>query len=62
MQSDANKAKEARRVAKEFRSVIRDCDDAASDGNILKIKQVYDESDRLFGQFLEYLNDVPDEI
>mmetsp|Transcript_7957 Transcript_7957/g.13209 ORF Transcript_7957/g.13209 Transcript_7957/m.13209 type:complete len:210 (-) Transcript_7957:991-1620(-) len=60
--TDKEKAQEARNTAKEFRKVIRACDDAASDNNLAKITELYPESSNLLNKYLGFLQDVPDEL
>ena len=59
---DPKKAAEAKAIAKDFRSLIRQCDDAASDGNLKKILEVYPKTSAELKDFLALLQDVPDEI
>ena len=59
---DPKQAEEARAVGKEFRKLIRACDDAASEGNLDKILELYPKTADLLNKFLVYLQDVPDEL
>jgi hypothetical protein len=59
---DASKATDAKRIAKEFRKQIRQCDAAASSRDFNKIVEIYPQSAALLTDFLGLLQDVPDEI
>lgn len=59
---DESKATDAKRIAKEFRKQIRQCDDAASIRDFNKIVEIYPQSAALLTDFLGLLQDVPDEI
>ena len=59
---DPTKASEAKSLAKDFRTLIRQCDNAASDGNLNKIVEVYPKTSNELKDFLALLQDVPDEI
>lgn len=52
----------AKSIAKDFRSKIRECDDALNNGNIEKISQIYPETSKELSDFLLLLQDVPDEL
>lgn len=59
---DEKKVAEAKRIAKEFRKLVRQCDDAASNKEFAKIIQIYPQTSALLNDFLALLQDVPDEI
>ena len=59
---DPGKAEQAKVLAKKFRTEIRECDDSASAGNLEKITENYSSSAKDISDFLELLQDVPDEI
>ena len=59
---DPTKAETAKSLAKTFRKQIRECDDAASDRNFAKILEIYPSTATELKDFLELLQDVPDEI
>ena len=59
---DAKKADEARRISKDFRKAVRQCDDAASDKNFAKIIEIYPQTASLLNDYLSLLQDVPDEL
>eukprot|EP01036_Dinobryon_divergens_P042895 gene42895-57040_t len=56
------KVTEAKNIAKEFRTKIRECDDAATAGNIQKISEIYPSTAKLLSDFFVLLQDVPDEL
>lgn len=60
--SDQTKVTQAKEIMKDFRSKIRECDGAASDGNIAKIGENYPITSAELAQFLDLLRDVPDEL
>lgn len=60
--TDKDKQQQSMEVAKEFRKIIRECDDAASDNNFNKIMELYPRSAELLDSFLALLQDVPDEL
>ena len=60
--NDPVKQKEARELAKTFRSQIRECDDAAGNGNLAKIVELYPTTQTELKDFFGLMQDVPDEI
>ena len=61
IQDDAMK-KTAISNAKEFRRLIRQCDDAASAGDFKKINELYPTTAALLNSVLASMQDVPDEL
>ena len=59
---DSTKKESAKSIAKEFIKNIRDCDDAASNGNIAKLVETYPTTATELKDFFALLQDVPDEI
>lgn len=59
---DPAKAEQAKEIAKTFRKQIRECDDAASDGNVGKVVELYPTTASELKDFFALLQDVPDEI
>lgn len=59
---DGEKRTQAKDLAKVFRVQIRECDDAVSAGNLGKILENYPVTAKELNTFLEFLQDVPDEI
>ena len=59
---DTDKAEHALSIAREFRQTIRKCDDAASDRDFDKILELYPRSAQMLVDYLEALQDVPDEL
>ncbi|KAJ1431610.1 hypothetical protein B484DRAFT_430215 [Ochromonadaceae sp. CCMP2298] len=59
---DKDKAQEARDTAKEFRKVVRACDDAATDSNMKKVAELYPESALLMDKYLGFLQDIPADL
>lgn len=60
--NDPVKQKESREIAKQFRAEIRECDDAAGNGNIAKIIELYPKTSTELKDFFGLMQDVPDEI
>jgi hypothetical protein len=60
--TDSEKRTQAKEVAKHFRIKVRECDDAASNGNLAKIGENYPVTSGDLSKFFELLSDVPDEI
>lgn len=60
--ADKEKATAAKALAKEFRSLVRECDDAASDNNLDKLLENYPKTAKQITNFLDLLSDVPDEL
>jgi hypothetical protein len=60
--TDPQKAKQAKELAKSFRTKVRECDDAATKGDIAKIQENYVTTAGQLTTFLELLQDVPDEL
>ena len=59
---DEKLSSEAVAMAKKFRLVIRECDDAASAGDLKKIIELYPQTSELLNKYFSYLQDVPDEV
>lgn len=59
---DSAKSDRAQVIAKEFRKLVRECDDAASDGNVGKITENFSNVAGLMDEYLSLLQDVPDEL
>ncbi len=59
---DPDKATEARSIAKEFRTKVRQCDDAASQRDLDAILTVYPQTAALMERFLVLLQDVPADL
>lgn len=59
---DKSKATEAVALAKNFRTEMRALDDAASKGNVRAVLDAYPATAKELQDFLDMLNDVPDEI
>jgi len=59
---EPEKATLAKSLGKEFRLKIRECDDAASKGDLAKIVGIYPSTAKLLNDFLVLLQDVPDEL
>ena len=60
--NDPVKQKESKEIAKQFRQEIRECDDAAGNGNIAKIIELYPKTATELKDFFGLMQDVPDEI
>lgn len=60
--TDPTKAVKAKEIMKDFRNKIRECDDAASNGNVAKIGENYPVTSSELNEFLGLLQDVPDEL
>ena len=60
--NDPVKQKEAKEIAKQFRLEIRECDDAAGNGNIAKIIELYPKTALELKDFFGLMQDIPDEI
>lgn len=60
--TDPDKAATALTLAKDFRSQMRANDDAASLGEIQKVIDSYPATAKDLSDFLELMNDVPDEL
>ena len=60
--SDPDKKAKAIEVAKEFRTTIRSCDDALTNGGVDKLIDIYPSSAKYLVDFFDLLNDVPDEL
>ena len=60
--TDAEKVKQAKAIAKDFRIKVRECDDAASAGNLAKVGENYPITASELDQFFDLLKDVPDEL
>lgn len=56
------KVTKAKEIMKDFRAKVRECDDAASAGNLAKIGENYPITSSELSQFLDLLRDVPDEL
>jgi hypothetical protein len=59
---DDTRKKAAITDAKEFRKLIRQCDDAASAGDFNKINKLYPVTAALLNSVLSSMQDVPDEL
>ena len=59
---DSNNAAEAISAAKEFRRLVRDCDDAVSSRDLKKVIELYPKTTELFDKYLGYLQDIPSEL
>jgi len=59
---DDTRKKAAISDAKEFRKLIRQCDDAASAGDFNKINELYPVTAALLNSVLSSMQDVPDEL
>lgn len=59
---DKTKAAEAVALAKNFRAEMRALDDAASKGNVRAVLDAYPATAKELQDFLDMLNDVPDEL
>lgn len=60
--SEPSKAAEAKTLAKEFRTTVRACDDAATNDNLDKIIELYPKTKAQMKDFFALLQDVPDEL
>lgn len=60
--NDPVKQKESKEIAKQFRLEIRECDDAASKGNVAKIIELYPKTATELKDFFGLMQDIPDEI
>lgn len=60
--NDPVKQKSAREIAKQFRVEIRECDDAASNGNVAKLIELYPKTSTELKDFFGLMQDIPDEI
>jgi hypothetical protein len=59
---DKEKSSRAKEIAKEFRKLVRECDDAASNSNLEKIVELYPKTSGQLKDFFLLLQDVPDEL
>ena len=59
---DTNKAEKAKGIAKDFRTRVRDCDDAMTNGDTSKIIDNYPITNNEINEFLELLSDVPQDL
>ena len=59
---DKTKATQAIAAAKEFRKIVRECDNAASDRDFKSIIEKYPKTVELLNTFLDSMKDVPDEL
>lgn len=59
---DKSKADQAKLIAKDFRVLVRSCDDAVSAGNLGKIDELYPKTSEQLNEFFALMSDVPDEI
>jgi|LauGreSBDMM110SN_4_FD.fasta_scaffold186558_1 hypothetical protein len=59
---DTNKKEQAKLIATDFRTKIRECDDAITDGNINKITDIYPVTSKELKDFFLLLQDIPDEL
>ena len=59
---DPQKSDRGIAIGKQFRKLIRECDDAVSKGDLNKIIENYPVSNKLLTEFIELLQDVPDEL
>ena len=59
---DSAKVARAKEIAKDFRVKIRECDDSASNGNLNKIVENYPITSGEISEFIDLMNDVPDEL
>ena len=59
---DSTKVARAKEIAKDFRAKIRECDDSASNGNLNKIVENYPITSGEIQEFIDLMNDVPDEL
>jgi hypothetical protein len=60
--TDSTKAERGKALAKEFRGLIRQCDDAASDNNLGKIVELHPTTSTQLKDFFALMQDVPDEL
>ena len=60
--NDPVKQKDAKEIAKQFRLEIRECDDAAGNGNVAKLIELYPKTSTELKDFFGLMQDVPDEI
>lgn len=58
----SEKVSRAKEIAKDFRSKIRQCDDSASNGDLNKIVEIYPLTNSEIQEFVDLMNDVPDEL
>lgn len=60
--TDASKVSKAKEIALDFRKKIRECDDAAAAGNFKKVIDNYQITSQEMNDFIDLMNDVPDEL
>lgn len=60
--TDESKVTKAKEIAVDFRKKIRECDDAASNNNFNKIIENYQVTSKEMNDFIDLMNDVPDEL